>query len=137
MDLESAIIQQLLSYTNLTALIGTRVYPVVAHQGVARPYVLIQRISTPRSYTMDSKAVVDSRIQAYVKADTYGGAKGVAEQVKSALQHKTGNIGTENKPYTILWCRLVNEIDTSEQDLVDDARTVFGQLLDFKVMYNE
>ncbi len=137
MDLESAIIAQLLDHTGLSTLVGARIYPVIAPQGAARPYVLIQRISTPRSYTMDNKAVVDSRIQIIIKSDTYGSSKSIAEQVKSALQHQMGSLGSDTKTYPILWCRLVNEIDTEEQDLVNDARTVFGQLLDFKIMYNE
>lgn len=115
--LEQALQSYLSGYSGLTALISTRVYLMAIPQGSTLPCLTYQRISTPRELTMQSSGATGDlahpRFQFDAWATTYASAKAIIDQVRAALNGKTGSIGTS--PYAL----------TIRAALVEDERPSF------------
>ena len=88
MTIEALIYTRLSGYSGLTALIGTRIYPLVVSELSAYPAVTVQTISNPeREHCMGRDAVISRpRIQITAWADTYPEVVNVITQVVLALR---------------------------------------------------
>ena len=91
---EKAIYTRLLAYTDLTDLVGDRVFFDVLDQNAAMPAVAFSRISTERFPAMGSNVgVAKARIQVAAYEDLGLDAIAVAVQVKAALDRWSGTAG--------------------------------------------
>lgn len=103
--LEEGLASYLETYAGLVALIGDRVYPTRIPQGATLPCLTYQRISTPRVMTNDDSGATGTlahpRFQFDAWATTQKAAKAVTDQVRAALNGKTGSIGTAPNNITI------------------------------------
>ena len=90
--IEEAIYLHLKNHPGLSALIGTRIYPLRMPQNPTLPAVVYQRISTPRTYSHSGYSnLADPRFQFSVWAESYSGALAVAEQLRDAINGFTGS----------------------------------------------
>jgi len=96
--LEEGVVAYLKQFSGLTALISTRVYPERIPDAATFPLVTYQRISTPRTLTMDTSGatgdLISPRFQFDAWATTTSGAKAITDQIRAALNGKTGSIGS-------------------------------------------
>lgn len=103
--LEEGIASYLEGYAGLVALIGDRVYPMRIPQKATLPCLTYQRISTPRILTHDTSGatgdLISPRFQFDAWAETAKSAKAITDQVRAALNGKTGAIGTAPRQVTI------------------------------------
>lgn len=115
MTLEQALYNYLTGVAGLTALIGTRVYPVALPQGATLPAVVYQRVSGARIRTMgDARLARRPRIQFTVWAATYASRLAVGAQLVAALDGYTpGTMGGAGG-VDVLDVVLDNEIDDHE-----------------------
>lgn len=124
--IEATLYTRLTTFAGLTALVNTRIYPLICPQGVTYPAVVYQRISTePRESCMVSDAgIARARIQITAWAETFTAAKAIADQVRQALQRwtTTGVQGT----FVI-----------GEYDLYDEDALKYGSAIDVQVVYAE
>lgn len=124
--IESTLYSRLTSYSGLTALVSTRIYPLVAPQGVIYPAVVYQRISTmAREVAMGSDpGIVRARVQVTAWADTYTSAKAIADKIRLALERyrTTG---------------LFDIYIIGENDLYDEEVLKFGIAVDVEAVYSE
>ncbi len=96
MLIEEAIYSHLSADTNLAAMHGGRVYPVVRPQGSALPAVVFQKISSVTEYAHDGAAgQAEARFQITAFAAGYLGAKQLADKIKKAF------VGFERAPGTM------------------------------------
>ena len=87
---ESRIHTLLLANATVTALIGARVYPLVAQQAAPLPLLVYRRISTRRVGDLQGESKVEfPRIQIDCQAETYLGAKALASAVLDAMNAAT------------------------------------------------
>ena len=121
---------RLLGASALTALTSTRVYWGVAPQNVAKPYVVMYRVSGIRDMKMSgASGLVESRVQIDSFGTTYASAKGVARQIEARL---SGYRGTQSS-IVFDGCFLIAERDGYEPDASpDDLHRVS---LDFTVWH--
>ena len=85
-DVETALYTILSGDAGVTALISTRMYPVVIPQDVSLPAVAYQRISTARVYSHDGPScLARPRFQFSCTATTYSAARAVANAIRAAL----------------------------------------------------
>jgi hypothetical protein len=124
--MEDALFTRLSGYVGLTALINTRIYPMILPQGVTYPALAYQRISTyPRTgcFGVDD-GLARATVQLTTWGDTFASVKAVANQVRQALQRwtTTGIQGT----YII-----------GEFDLYDEEAEKFGAAIDIEIVYEE
>lgn len=101
MNIDESLYKYLSTYAGLTALINTKVYPLVVPQDVALPAVTYQRISDPPEHAMGKDATIyHPRYQISCWATTYTGVQSLAAQIKAALTDYSsaamGGTGGEN-----------------------------------------
>lgn len=112
-QLEEALYARLSGFAGLSALVGSRIYPLRAPQTAALPLVVFQRISTIRWSAFGSDTgLARPRIQVTAWATTAMAAKSVKEQVRAALQRWRGTVaGVE-----ILDATIADERDQYDQE---------------------
>jgi hypothetical protein len=95
--LEEGLVSYLQGYAGLTALISTRMYLARIPETATLPCLTYQRISTPRELAHDTSGASGSlahpRFQFDAWASTFSAAKAITEQVRAALNGKTGSTG--------------------------------------------
>lgn len=83
---ETGIYSALTNDSDVSGLVSTRVYPVIAPQNVTAPYVVYQRITGAHLNDLDgSLGISDVRFQVDAYATTYAQAKTLAGYIKTAL----------------------------------------------------
>lgn len=97
--IEAAIRQELVDNADVAALVATRVYPQIAAQGAAKPYLVYTRISTDRPrHLLSAAGIYSARIQIDAYGSTYSQAKTLADKTRlclDGLEHETiGSGGT-------------------------------------------
>lgn len=82
MSLESGIFSALTNDAALSALVGSRVYPVIAPQGVTAPFVVYQPIAAiPATTRGEAHEISETLVQFSCYGETYA----AATQVRAAL----------------------------------------------------
>ena len=99
MSVESQIVSRLAAVSGVTALIASRVYPVIIPQNATLPAVCYQRVSTNRPSCFGNDAgIVQARFQIDCLSESEPGAatgaRAVAAAVISALQRWSTNSGS-------------------------------------------
>lgn len=96
--IEEGLLTYLSTFAGLVSLISTRVYPDFIPQGATLPCLTYQRISTSRDHSHDTNGIgtdlAHPRFQFSAWATTKSSAKAINEQVRAALNGKTGTIAT-------------------------------------------
>jgi hypothetical protein len=113
---ETALYNYLSTYAGLTALIGTRIYPVLEPQNVKYPALVFQQISGPRVHAMgDDPGITYPRYQFTAWAEKHTEAVAVAKQVRLAFENYSGTMGGEGG-VTIYHAEVDNQFsDHNEQ----------------------
>lgn len=125
--IESSAASYLLSYTGLTALVSTRINPVVLPTPATYPSVTYQKIGAEDELGMgQDSGICEGRLQFDCWGSTYSSTKSVAVQIKKAFKNFTGNM----KGTYIHCCKLANETDTF-------TSSVFRTTLEFEFQYEE
>lgn len=94
-SIEESLYYKLSHDTNVSALVGTRVYPVRFPQSVTLPCLTYQRISTPRLHTHDKAGgTAHPRFQITAWDDDPKTVKGVVDAVRVCLDGYVGTVQT-------------------------------------------
>jgi len=91
MSIESALVTYLESKTEITNLVSTRIYPVLAPQNTTSPYITYQMISDSPNYCTSGDAKLnEARIQINAFDEIASGATGnsykTVKQIQEALR---------------------------------------------------
>lgn len=112
--LEDGLFQLLTSDAGVSALCGTRVYPLILPSAPTLPSLTYQSISSVAQYTMDGPTgLVTARVQTEAWSDSYSTAKALAAAVRTLLD---GYSGTLPNGVPVLDIRCDNALDTYEKD---------------------
>lgn len=125
MSIETALYTQLSSHAGLSALVDNRIYPVLAPQNVALPFVAYFKVSNQREYTHQGYAGLSKvRMQISCYGDDYSDVKAVAIQVTAAME---------------VWPAAVTAVQAvfqdNETDIFEDGVMLYHIALDFFVWY--
>ena len=91
MSAETAIVAYLAASGRVTALVSSRIYPVMAPADGALPSVVYQRISGPRELLHDGPSgQSEARLQLSVTAERYATCKEVIQALRMALDGQKG-----------------------------------------------
>ena len=94
MRIEAALYTLLSGDSGVSALVSTRIFPHQAPQGGALPFLVYQRISTPRDYSQSGPSLlVWPRFQITAVAATFDGARALAHALRAALSGYSGTMG--------------------------------------------
>lgn len=134
--LEEGLISYLEGYAGLTALISTRVYHMTKPQTVVYPCLTLQRIDTPFIHTMQTSGatgnLVTPRFQFDAWAVTYSAAKAITDQLRAALNGKTGSIGTA--PYAVT---IRSALQSIERPSYDVLVSMYRSMSEFVIMQED
>ena len=120
---------RLTGYAGLTALIGSRVYPLKMPQKPTLPAVSYQRIDGPRESAIASDmGMAHPRMQVDCWASTYAGVKAVATQVRAALQRWSDAAASPV---------VLDSLLESDQDLYEAEVEIYRVSMDFIIWHRE
>lgn len=86
-DVGKALRTKLLSYSTVTDLVSTRIYPDVMPQGAELPAIAYYKISTLREHTLlDCTRLAHSRIQVDCFAEKSNGGREMANDIAHAIR---------------------------------------------------
>ena len=95
--IDEGLIAYLKTIAGVTGLVSTRIYGMVIPQGATLPCVVVTRISTPRTLTMDTSGatgdLINPRFQFDAWATTHASAKAITDALRAALNGKRGSVG--------------------------------------------
>ena len=129
MTIEEALDTYLQSNTDLTELIGTRLYPKKLPQKPTLPAVVYHRISGPREHSMDgSSGLAHPRFQFDMYGRTYAAAKDVSDKMRLALDAFKGTIGGVDINGAFL---------EDDSDGYDDDLEIYWFQADYEIWHNE
>lgn len=113
---EAEVYKLLKNDTGVSAIVGSRIYPMVAPQNVAKPYITYRVITGLKFQCIGGEIYQGNyRFQIDVWSETYSNAKAISTAVKSSL---VGFMASNN----------IN----IEDDYEDETR-LFRQIIDFKI----
>lgn len=92
MDIEKSLYKHLQEDPKLTRSTWGNLFPLTLPQGV-KSGIVYQRISSPRTLTLDGRSEDCPRIQFSVYTPDYGESKSVAQELVAALDRFTGSLG--------------------------------------------
>ena len=127
--IEEAMTAVLLADSDVTDLIGDKIFPMRAPDDFARPYIVYQKVTGPReeSHSGDSD-LAHPRIQLSCWSDTYAEAKAVARTVIGSLHSFVGtSMGIDIQASTI----------DGEVDTFDDATKLYRTVVDVIFWHRE
>jgi hypothetical protein len=89
MNPETGVYELLSTNTSLTALVGSKIYPVTAPENTATPYVVYSQLEEQETLTQDGPAPNGWVFQVTTVGKNNFDSSAVARLVKSALSWKT------------------------------------------------
>ena len=99
---------------------ATRIYPMVAPTGTAKPYIVYQRISAISETVLSGDSgLTNTRMQIDVYADTYQSAQHTADQIEALMAG---------------WS--VQNVSVLAQDLYEDAVQLHRVQADFSIWHS-
>lgn len=111
MSLDAALRSHLLALTDVSNVIGTRLYSRAAPQGVTAPYVVMLRVSSPGQHNLTGPAAILSpRYQFSCYGTTHAEAVGIASELRGALDGFRGALGSAR----VRWAGIEDERDLYE-----------------------
>lgn len=129
MAIKDALFTQLSGYAGLSALVGSRIYPMKLPQNPTLPAVSYFTVFTEREYGHGgAMGQATPLIQIDAWADDYDEAKSVATQVRLAMNRFIGTVAS-----------VVVHASTcvSERDLYEDDTGNHHVALEFEVVHQE
>ena len=111
MSVETEMFTVLDNHAGLTALIASRIYPLVAEEKATLPLVVYRRTAETVHRAMSADAAERSTYRFDCWSSSYAGAKAVAVQVRDALNRYSGGV--------ILGILFVNELPIREESTED------------------
>jgi len=131
---EQAIYSKLSADPAVSALVSTRIYPSVVPQGESMPAITYQMVSgVPEETTDTAQGWRVARFQITCWAETYSGAKTLAEAVRKDLHRYSGTVNS----VVIDSVLLENETDMPNLSVGTDVLRRFGKALDFEIWFEE
>ena len=132
MAVEAAIYSRLSGYSALTTLLATStsIWPKVAPQGAAQPYVVFEVLTDLPTPAMGVDVTpTEALVDVSVVADDYDTMLNLAQQVKAALNRYSGTAGGV----------VVQHIfqEAGGADIFDQDKKYFQRTRDYRVYYEE
>jgi hypothetical protein len=123
--IEETLFTRLSTFAGITALVDTRIFPMIMPQGTVKPALTYQRISSIRESCMVADdGIVRARFQITAWGETFKTVRSIIEQVRQALQR--WNTSGIQDTYII-----------GEYDLYDEGAYLYGAAIDAQVVYEE
>jgi hypothetical protein len=117
--------QYLSQNADIEALVGNRIFPIIANDEAQTPYIVYSLVSDVPSYTLSGNTQTSSkRVQISIYCENYAVLENIAKVVSDVLD-TWNSFDSEIQSVSKL-----NEIDKYEFEM-----KLYGRILDFSVFY--
>ncbi len=131
-DLAAALFARLSTDAAVAALVAQRIYPIIAPQEAATPFIVQARSSTQRFTALSGPGgLAQARVEISAWADTFDACRALADAVRLALDGFSGSAGG----VVIRASRLDAERDGRNDEAASTG--LFVAALDFVITYEE
>ncbi len=128
-NIEDTLFSRLTNDSAVTAVLGSRFYPVKLPQGYIAPACLYRRIDEVPVHAQGTSATaMSARIQFDVFAKTFAEAKNAINKIRESLDALDS---------TVAGVRIYGILYISQIDFYEDDTELFRTSADFKVMYTQ
>jgi hypothetical protein len=128
------VILKLLATPAVTALVGDRIWPGVARQGTAAPFLILHTPGQQNRQLLEGDAGYPrSRVRIECVAASAAAAEALGKAVFEALKNVTNETIADDKSPTEFSAIATITPTDFETDGYSDARTAFTHILDFYV----
>jgi len=128
MTVEADIFSRLSSYTGLSALVSTRIYPGLLKQNTTYPAVSYRRVSSERPSVMAADTgIVRARFQFDIWSNHYGDMISAKEQLRLALQRYRGTATVQ----------ILGTFILTDLDLYEEETQIHHGVVDVEINYRE
>lgn len=135
---EEALRRLLLASAEMTALVGTRIYPIRAPQTAPKPYVTFNEISADHQEHMrGSSGCVSCRVQFDIIAETYAAVKAIGDRMRLTLQGYSGTVAHEGDSCKIQSISLAGDYDGNEPPTPGTDQGPYRIIQDYKIGHAE
>lgn len=140
MSIEAAFYYEVINTAAISALIGTRFYPLIAPSSVTptQSYATYQKISNAHEHHQTDRAgLTQARYQINCWSPTQKAASQLAEEFRIALDRFSGAMGEAGSTVTVPFMELASEQDTLEIPNDASQQGCYGITMDFLIWYEE
>lgn len=128
MSIESGLQTYLLTQSALTAIIASRIYPLILKDKSPLPAVTYQRIDTPSLNSMNAtKLLVSPRFQFDLWAASYPAIKELSDIFRQTLANYTGAMGSDQCQFA----RYLTERDDFNPDV-----GIYRVIMEFEIWHS-
>jgi hypothetical protein len=117
--------------TDVQTLISGRVYPELAPEGVALPYIVYSVRSNQPSNNKRSAPVDEAQVEIFSVDDSYGDANDLADKVRAALDRKNVSVSVSEGTIDVQSITYDNEVTEVSPD-----RKVYASVQDYTFRIN-
>jgi len=100
----------------VSALVGIRVYPELAPEGVSMPYLVYSVVSNSPSDAKDGTPIDEAQVELYSVASTYLAANDLADKVRAAMDRKSKTVSVAEGDVVVQSCHYTNEVTEVSAD---------------------
>lgn len=127
MTIETSIVSLLSTDSTLTALVASRIYPLLLSEDTKLPAVTYQVISTVTDYSNDgATGLTMTRLQTDAWANSYAQCKAASDAIRHALGAFTGIVSG---------VYIANVIRDNVTDYFDSASRLYRVQTDWKILH--
>jgi hypothetical protein len=131
--IEDGVIDKLLAATAVTAVVSTRIYPRIADQTAAKPFLVVQLGEGQQTWHHSGarSGQATTNISVACVAGTYKAARALGYLVELALDKQTGLFGAE----VVRHCLHQGTFDRSANPQDDDEIGITAVGVDFSICH--
>jgi hypothetical protein len=135
MTIESAFYSYLTSKPAITALVSTRIYPLLAPDTPTYPFITYTVFGEGHDHDFSgATGLVDLTMQCDVWAKTVIDRSDITEALRNALDGFTGDMGAEN--LNVRQCYLIDRAHFFERD-TEESTPYYRTSMDFSIWHVE
>jgi hypothetical protein len=98
------------------ALVSGRVYPELAPEGAAMPYLVYSVVSNSPSDAKDGTPIDEAQVELFSVASTYSAANDLADKVRAGMDRKSATVSVAEGDVVVQSCHYTNEVTEVSAD---------------------
>ena len=117
MKVGACINRMLLNDSDVSTLVGTRIYPERAPEGAAAPFIVYSVVSNQPSDTKNGTPIDEAQLEVFSVAKTYADTNSLADFVRTALDRQSVEVVVNSdtiKVESVQYTNEVTEVDTDK-----------------------
>lgn len=135
-DLGEALYTQLTGDSDISNLIGTRVFPSVAPQNATTPYIIYNKTAETFDHAMRvDPNIASPRYNISSYSTSYSQSRTMAKMVEDNLRDFTGSMGPSSEPISIQRVFMEFEMDMAHRDL-ENFEVMYHVIQDYQIWHS-